>query len=128
MRKCKIIPDEMGGYYIKTPFDQNFIDELKAEVVSRFWDIGKRMWQFDADDLELVIEIASKYYQVEFNQQVNQSLKKTEWETLYLIPNAPLEVVKAAYRALAMLHHPDRGGDIETMAKINSAYDKIVKA
>jgi hypothetical protein len=33
-----------------------------------------------------------------------------------------LDAVKAAYRELAMRHHPDRGGDTETMQAINREY------
>lgn len=32
------------------------------------------------------------------------------------------DVVEARYKSLARMHHPDRGGDPETMAKINAAY------
>lgn len=46
---------------------------------------------------------------------------------LYLLNNAPIEVVKAAYRALSLLHHPDHGGDEERMKEINNALDKILK-
>lgn len=31
-----------------------------------------------------------------------------------------LEELKKEYRTLAMKHHPDRGGDLETMQAINS--------
>lgn len=33
-----------------------------------------------------------------------------------------LNDVKAKYRALAMLHHPDKGGNLQTMQEINSEY------
>jgi len=33
--------------------------------------------------------------------------------------------IKAAYRKLAMEHHPDRGGDESTFQKINQAYDTL---
>lgn len=46
--------------------------------------------------------------------------------TLYLLPSAPLEVVRAAHRALAALHHPDVGGNEERMVEINLAYDEIM--
>lgn len=46
---------------------------------------------------------------------------------LYLLPTAPLEVVRAAHRALASLHHPDVGGDPERMIEINAAYDEITR-
>jgi hypothetical protein len=32
--------------------------------------------------------------------------------------------LKRLYRQAAMKHHPDRGGDVATMARINDAYDR----
>ena len=34
-----------------------------------------------------------------------------------------LEELKSLYRKLAMRHHPDRGGNVETMQEVNSEYD-----
>lgn len=34
-----------------------------------------------------------------------------------------IEDVKETYRKLAFLHHPDRGGDIETMKQVNNEYE-----
>lgn len=34
-----------------------------------------------------------------------------------------LTELKAEYKRLAMLHHPDRGGDVETMKAVNAEYD-----
>ena len=36
-----------------------------------------------------------------------------------------LEELKVEYRQLAMAHHPDRGGDDETMKAINAEYDAL---
>lgn len=36
-----------------------------------------------------------------------------------------LDELKKEYRRLAMLHHPDRGGDLETMKAINAEYDRL---
>lgn len=36
-----------------------------------------------------------------------------------------LDELKSEFRRLAMIHHPDRGGDTETMAAINSIYEKL---
>jgi hypothetical protein len=47
------------------------------------------------------------------------------YQELFVQSNAPWEVIEAAYRALAKLHHPDRGGDTARMQGINAAYDKI---
>lgn len=35
-----------------------------------------------------------------------------------------LDELKKAYRAAAMKHHPDHGGDVEIMKKVNAAYDE----
>lgn len=36
-----------------------------------------------------------------------------------------LDELKKEYRRLAMLHHPDRGGDLETMKAINAEHDRL---
>lgn len=38
---------------------------------------------------------------------------------------AEMDEIKAAYRAKASEHHPDRGGDHETMAALTVAYDTL---
>jgi hypothetical protein len=47
------------------------------------------------------------------------------YRTLYLVPGCPPELVKAAYRCLAQIHHPDKGGDTVAMQKINEAYRRL---
>ncbi len=46
---------------------------------------------------------------------------------LCITPDAPAPVVKAAYRALAQLHHPDAGGKTEMMQRINAAYEFLAR-
>lgn len=41
---------------------------------------------------------------------------------------ASLNDVKALYRTLAKLHHPDKGGDLATMQAINNEYAFAVRA
>jgi hypothetical protein len=50
------------------------------------------------------------------------------YTALYLRPGAPQPVVKAVYRTLAQLHHPDAGGDPEAMTRINAAYAAIQRS
>jgi hypothetical protein len=62
------------------------------------------------------------------NTQADDSLEAA-FATLHLLPDAPLEVVKAAHKALALIHHPDRaGGDVQRMQAINAAFDLIMES
>ncbi len=46
--------------------------------------------------------------------------------TLGLGPNATADEIRAAHRRLMQQHHPDRGGDAETAARINRARDILL--
>jgi len=54
-------------------------------------------------------------------------LRKTDpsYATLHLLPSAPPELVDAAYRCLARLHHPDTGGSTTTMQRLNAAHGAL---
>ena len=41
---------------------------------------------------------------------------------LHLLPDAPPELIKVAYRELAKLNHPDVGGDTRRMQELNEAF------
>lgn len=45
---------------------------------------------------------------------------------LFITEDAPMEVVQAAYRALAKKHHPDAGGSTEKFQEIDGAYRRIL--
>jgi curved DNA-binding protein CbpA len=47
------------------------------------------------------------------------------YEILQVHPNALPQVVEAAYRALALVHHPDRTGSQQLMAELNWAYSVL---
>ncbi|MCU0924706.1 MAG: DnaJ domain-containing protein [Hydrogenophaga sp.] len=49
------------------------------------------------------------------------------YRTLYVQPDAPPEVIKAAWRALmsARRVHPDLGGDHDTAVRLNAAYEVL---
>lgn len=49
-------------------------------------------------------------------------------ETLHLAPSAGPDLIRAAFRQLAREHHPDRGGDPETFARINRAHERGIAA
>lgn len=47
---------------------------------------------------------------------------KDYYKVLGIAPGAPTEVVKAAYRALMKIHHPDVGGDPQRAKEIEEAF------
>lgn len=47
------------------------------------------------------------------------------YQQLGLPDFAPMSDVVKAYRRLALIHHPDRGGDPEKMKQINYIYDVL---
>ncbi|HYF98377.1 MAG TPA: DnaJ domain-containing protein, partial [Coxiellaceae bacterium] len=50
---------------------------------------------------------------------------KNYYEVLNVSADARLDEIKQAYRDLALLNHPDRGGDLEEMKLINLAYEVL---
>jgi hypothetical protein len=49
------------------------------------------------------------------------------FEVLQVLPDAPAEVIEAAFRAMAKRLHPDAGGSEKAMAELNAARDQAIK-
>ncbi|HOZ47773.1 MAG TPA: J domain-containing protein [Candidatus Hydrogenedentes bacterium] len=47
------------------------------------------------------------------------------YRMLGLSPSARWEEIEKAYRAKAKIHHPDHGGDEDTMRALNEAYARL---
>lgn len=52
---------------------------------------------------------------------------ESPWKVLGLPINATEDQLRDAYRALAMKHHPDKGGDAAQFARIKEAYDLLAQ-
>jgi hypothetical protein len=48
-----------------------------------------------------------------------------DFAVLHLLPTAPPELVGAAYRCLAQLHHPDVNGDVAIMRRLAEAHEAL---
>lgn len=53
--------------------------------------------------------------------------RRNHYRVLYVQPEAPIEVIRAAYRALmsTLRAHPDLGGDPRTAAQLNAAWNVL---
>ena len=47
------------------------------------------------------------------------------WGILGVPEGSPLDVVKKAYRKLILIHHPDKGGDVQKCQQIIAAWEVI---
>jgi DnaJ-domain-containing protein 1 len=114
------------------------IETLKDRIPAydRTYSPASREWLIDAsarDDLEMWLDDARAVCgaSVEWQPTKHEHTRaKPRNETnahavLHLLPSAPPEVVRASYKALAMKHHPDHGGDTEAMQRINAAYRRL---
>lgn len=49
------------------------------------------------------------------------------YRLLGISPSAKWEEIEKAYKTKAKVHHPDKGGDGDTMRALNEAYSRIKK-
>ena len=47
------------------------------------------------------------------------------YQMLHVLQTAPWEVIKAAYKAMVFLNHPDRGGSTETTVLLQEAFEEL---
>ena len=57
---------------------------------------------------------------------MNQETHTGLYEILGIKPSASKYQIKSAFRRLAKVHHPDRGGDIEKFREIQEAYEVLL--
>lgn len=133
--------------WVRTPFNKDFVDWVKSEVVinCRRWDKENDVWviSYSYED-DLIVECFKLFHEVK--KIGKRSAKKTEpqfsrsrqtpmdartaYDVFHLQPSAPPELINAAYRVMAKLYHPDVYGEpdaTDQMKKINDAYEKIRK-
>ncbi len=145
-----ITRDGQQDFHVKLQSRDTYVFKLLIETLKsfvnpcyRFYDPGTRKWVVGAPASQSLHRWLA-YARATFNARIEwigeaDADPEREWtpkeparpkavdpyKTLHLLPSAPPEVVKAAYRALAVLNHPDKGGDEEAMKRLNAAYQKL---
>lgn len=141
-RAPMVIWDPVPWARIVTPYDEDFAIAIKRALPIRAWDPVQKAWAFPSTFVEAAVRAAKPYFgkvvvpdnpftgQPVIDPHPGVTVRKgvpEHYQILCVHPDAPNEVVKAAYKALAMLVHPDRGGDPEHMRTLNAAYEKAQK-
>lgn len=123
---------------IKTPYDARLVERIKAEIPAthRRWAPERKTWFVQAPYDTVAIRILRYHFpdaHVDQKPGLNTGGNATstgcacdaDHRALYVCQGAPVEVIRAAYRALAKVNHPDAGGDHTSMQRINEAYARI---
>ena len=114
---------------LEAPYNKDFTDTLKKSITSkkRVWNKEDKSWFIVKDQFDKLSHLLDQYFDetilLDFPPQ---QVASTAYATLYLLEGAPLEIVRAVYKALAVKHHPDKGGDVGVMSSINVAYKEIL--
>lgn len=128
-----------GKASVRFPFDRWVVESIKAQIPSecRSYEPLIKTW-FVGPGWGAVVEailcsafddVAIEYETDSYQRSEPTPIRKTdpEFAALYLLPGAPAEVVRAVYRTLARLNHPDKGGDTARMQEINAAFETLQK-
>ncbi len=148
MQQATITLTALGDAHLRFPFSQELVDELKAQIPAhcRAWTPQTKTWFIAAAYVNLAARLAAGYFDVEHidaprSQHRASSappppppprpLHPDPFATLHLLPSAPRELIEAAARTLAKLHHPDLRPPAEqalatlAMARINRAVEDL---
>lgn len=133
------------------PYDKRFVAFVSQgikPISCRYFDHAARRWRVHASKLPQIVAAAKRFFDhvdyravppdiqikiVQFAENGGDDPvptfsikpKMSPYAVLFVTTNAPPEVIKAAYRALAQKHHPDHGGDPEKFREIDEAYKTL---
>lgn len=131
-----------GDVWCSTEYSPGFVDELKRSVPGRErgWDAEHKLWHVDRYYADVLTSLLERHYgywsQVdpgELGLGARSSHRRPSpapaladpYRVLCVTPEAPPELIDLAYRYWAKRVHPDRGGNHESMVKINLAYEQL---
>jgi hypothetical protein len=134
--------DRWDAAELVAPYNAEFVADLKRAVPAsyRTYDPEQRSWIVESTYLSEALRIARHYFEIErlTAQAEIQSHRLADCERvvanaypdhtrLYVLPNAPRDVIHSAYRALAREHHPDLVGarGHGPMVEINAAFERL---
>lgn len=115
-------------------YDAEMVEAIKTHIPSRDrkWCPELRQWWFKEEVYDAMLTLAERHCgSVRYVQADGDPAQALPLETvaayraLHLLPGAPDDIVKAVYRALCKLHHPDTGGTTREMQRVNEAYGRI---
>jgi hypothetical protein len=110
------------------------LEDLKAAIPYRFrnWDPARKVWTIAPAYADLAIELFLHHFPTAETPRRGRSRTTatappagSPFAVLHLRETAPPQLVDAAYRCLAKLHHPDVNGDATTMRQLTEAHEEL---
>lgn len=127
VKKASILKCKPGWFKIVSPYHHDFVEALKTVIPPsmRVWNGGDKSWEVRDSYLTDIISLLQAFFDEVEQDLTTPTDPNGTYPELFLLATAPDELVKAAYKCLAVLYHPDRGGDPIKMSALNVCYDKI---
>lgn len=109
---------------MRSSYNEAFINFMKAKIPAnqRRWDGVEKVWVFHPDALPALRDIIPSFYAGIKVVGVQRQIPATKFDRL--MQKLSLKDKQAIYILLAKRHHPDAGGDRETMALVNEVFEK----
>ena len=128
-----------GNLWSFTPYDPKFVEALKGAIPAkqRWWEPELKLWRVDRAAGDALTGLLWRFFggyavvapgELGLESVQHRLPAEQPYAVLHLQPTAPAELVRAAYKTLALLYHPDRGGDTAEMQAINAAYEALSKS
>jgi hypothetical protein len=124
-----------GRVTLTFTYDPYLIDALKASVPAhaRTYDPAVKSWTVAPAYAAIVTGLMHQvFHDVEEVTDIPPPPREPPppadgdaFVVLHLRPTAPPELIDAAYRCLAKLHHPDRGGSHDQMLALTAAREAL---
>lgn len=132
-RSARLEEHSDGSVTLRFPYHPMLVEEIKRHVPARFrrydaeavpaWTVYLPYTQIALSLLRSHFgEVTGPRKAQPRDRQMQEPRANSAFAALHLLQSAPRSVVDAAYRALAKQHHPDLGGDPETMRRLTEAY------
>lgn len=112
--------------YVPADF-RSFDDATKQWRIDATWRVALSDWfGFMQAQYKAVIEWTDAKPNDAPRPRSTPPTSPDAFATLHLLPGAPQTVIKAVYRELCKLHHPDTpNGETAKMQAINEAYERL---
>lgn len=153
MQQLKITTTKDDQWFaLEFGYNRRFSDLIRDGIKPlryRRWVKVKNHWQVHKNKLPLAVHFGRRLFHHVDYSALPESLQiwiveqmdnggwsaeppvplenQTPHQVLHLLPTAPQAVIKAAYKALASLYHPDHGGDPDAFRAVHRAYEELSK-